>query len=227
MSRILWVLLAFLSIPASGQQLFVETGKLISRFNYENSEGEPPENIRPGSNTFIGAGIRKQLSPGVPSLHGIFAVYYNQYSASGSDTTYQNKYRWDVNYASVNLGFDFEFFDGPNLVEKRRGFTTYLRVMASTEFLFQGTQTINSQEFDLLGEEQFDKPFIFLRGGLGSTYCVSKNLAMFLQYTGGFSVGTLGKSSGDNEKLRINSHQIGLGVMISLGDCNYCYRGFR
>ncbi|TRX62590.1 hypothetical protein FNH22_00400 [Fulvivirga sp. M361] len=227
MHRILWILFTFFCSMASAQQIFLEAGKSLSIFDYKNSEGEGPENFRPGSNTVMGAGLRIQLSRNIPSLHGLFGIYNNQYSASGSDTTYRNTYQWDVNYASVNLGFDFEFIRSQNLTERRRGLTTYLRVMGSSEFLFQGNQTINGQRYDLVKEEQFDRPFIFLRGGLGSTYCVSKDLALFLQYMGGLSVGAIGKDNGDGEELRIITHQVGLGMIISLGGCDYCYTGFR
>jgi len=223
MNKSLWFLLFTLSCGSLGaQQILLETGKVLSRFKYENSAGEAPENLRPETNSFFGVGFRTQVSDKLDRFHWLAGISYNQYSASGSDTTYGNYYQWDVNYLGVNIVMDYEFLKKREFIERKRGFAFYARAIASTEFLVLGTQTLNHQVYNLSGVEQFDRPFLFLRGGVGATYCVTKDLALFGQYAGGIGLPIKGPSEGE-EKLQIVTHQFGIGVMISLGNCKYCY----
>jgi flagellar motor protein MotB len=116
-----------------------------------------------------------------------------------------NHFSWDMTYLGINLGLDYEFYRPGN-------FTFYGRAMVSPEFLLRGTQTINNQVYDLIGEDDFDTPMLFMRLGLGAQYRISELISVYLQYMGGKSYAL----KGDSEKLNLISHNIGLGVLFNL-----------
>jgi len=130
---------------------------------------------------------------------------YNRYGSSGSDAVLNNFYTWDVTYLGLNLGADYVFYRNVNLV-------FYAKTSVSPEMLIHGTQTLNDDVYNLAGEEDFNTPIIFLRGGLGTQFQISDEASVFVQYMIGKSYGL----SGDPEKLNIISHNVGFGLLFNL-----------
>lgn len=86
--------------------------------------------------------------------------------------------------------------------------------------MLQGRQQINNESFSLKGVEQFDKPLIFLKPGIGMNHCFNDSFALNLRYTLGRGF-PMGKSGG--EKLVIKTNGFTLGLLWSLKGCKYCY----
>jgi len=185
------------------QQLYLETGKTISSFDFKNSQGGKLENLRATDHTFLSLGYRKSIFTERLFLNVI--GNYNTYGAIGSDGALDNFFEWDITYLGISAGFDFEFYKPGN-------FTFYIKATAASEFLIQGTQTLNNQVFNLPGEDDFDTPIYFFRGGLGVQYRLSEKLSVFTQYRYGIA-GTFKDIQGD---LKINAHNFGLGLLVNL-----------
>lgn len=213
------LLLIVSSYSIIAQQISFEYGKVISKFDYTNSDGEALENIQGSTNNHIGVGWRMPIKQS--DFYFISNVSYNKYSANGSDATVFNYYNWEANYLGVNLGAGYEFLKSKSFLNVRnvntdQGFTIYLHLLASSEFFMQGTQTINNRVYKLNGVEQFDKPFVFGKVGLGLMYYASKTFSVYTEYTGGMSFPVFKSDSGDNEELNLITHVICFGVTINL-----------
>ncbi len=218
-------LLLWLAIPSFGfgQQLSVSYGRLLSYFDYVDSQGNSLDNLSGISSNSFMLGYQMPIAPQRWFLNA--AASYNTYGAKGSDLALDTYYEWDVNYLGINIGVDFEFLEQKNYFANQDGFYFYIKGSVAAEFLMQGTQRINNKLYDLRGEEQFDKPLFFLRGGVGANYCVSHRLVVFLQYMGGKSLPIFG-GSGDQEKLQYITHAFSFGMLLNLPQCKYCDRTF-
>ncbi|MFN8241626.1 MAG: hypothetical protein U0X39_12865 [Bacteroidales bacterium] len=213
MKRILFAFLTLLIIPElTAQQIYLETGKVISNFDYRNSDGDRPVKLKGTLQGSIGAGARMEL---FKSAWGVSLGFSNnKYGASGNDPALGNYSEWEVSYLGINLGVDYEFFKPPIYNADRQGFSFYLKGEASTEFLLNGKQRLNSQVYDLSGEEEFDQPLVFLRGGAGLNYYITRANVVFLEYEFGRSVFPM-KGDGE-ETLHLNTHLMTLGIMVRL-----------
>ena len=213
MKKIFGCLLFFAFIlTASGQQLYLETGMVISSFDYKNSNGERTDNLKGTYRNNLGLGIRMPLMKSPWNLS--FEVSNNKYGASGSDPVLGNYSEWDVSYLGLNAGIDYEFFKPMVHNTGQERFSFYLKGIIATEFLINGKQKLNSQVFDLSGEEEFDKPLFFTKGGIGVNYYLSGNYVVFAQYIFGRSI-LIGNYAGQ-EKLNYNTHSITLGLSVDL-----------
>jgi hypothetical protein len=199
-------------VTATSQQVYLETGMVISSFIYKNSNDNSLDNLKGSLRNSLGLGVRIPVmkSPWNVSLE----VSNNKYGATTSDQALGNYSEWDVSYLGINLGCDYEFFKPPMQKVDREGFSFYLKGILATELLLSGKQKLNSQVFDLSGAEEFDKPVYFLKGGIGINYYLTRSYIVFAQYTFGRSI-LLGNYSGQ-EKLNYMTHYVGLGFSVDL-----------
>ena len=108
------------------------------------------------------------------------------------------------------MGLDYAFY--------RPGrFIFYAKATASPEFLIRGTQRINDQGYDLVGEDDFNSPIYFFRGGLGVQYQLTDQAMLNIQYMGGKSF----NFNNDPEKLNIVANNFGFGLLIKLSKGQY------
>jgi hypothetical protein len=137
---------------------------------------------------------------------------YNNYGAIGSESIIDNYFEWDLSYLGLKAGLGIKLFE-------LRDLSFFANLSVASEFLLRGTQTVNNDVFNLVGEKEFNNNIFFLRGGLEMQYPISRSTAIFVGYNYGKSVLI---SSGENsEKLTLNAHQFGLGFIINLPKC-YC-----
>src|SRR4030042_1009362 len=206
------VLLSAFVLSASGQQFNIETGDFISSFLYKTSDGSSIENLKGTYRNTTGLGARMAVmkSP----WHVSLMISSNKYGATSSDPDLGNFSEWDVSYLGVNLGVDYEFFKPKMINIDREGFSFYIKGAIASEFLLSGKQKLNSQVYDLSGEEEFDKPFFFAKGGIGGNYYLTRNYILFAQYLFGRSI-LLGNYSGQ-EKLNYMTHAITMGFRLDI-----------
>ncbi len=190
------------SFQAISQEIFTETGFSFTSFDFKNSQGVELDNLQPTTNNFITIGYRQNVLKDV--LHVIGGISFNKYGAIGSDNNLNLFYEWETSYMGINIGLDIKIF-------KTEKMSFYLRGTTSSEFLLQGTQTLNNQVFDLKGIEEFDNANFFFRGGAIIEYNISETLSIFTQYKYGQST-----ENGDTEKLKYKSSDIGIGLVIKL-----------
>ncbi|MEO1031665.1 hypothetical protein [Winogradskyella sp.] len=199
------------SLSCFCQQLYFEFGTTVSSFDYENSEGRPLDNLLSKSKTYYGMGYRQNINAS-KTLFLSLGASYNNYGAIGSEASVDNYFEWDVSYLGIKAGLGIKLFE-------LRDLTFLANASVASEFLIRGTQTINNDVFNLVGEEEFNNNILFFRGGVEMQYPISRSTAIFVAYNFGRSVLI---SSGENaEKLNLNTHQFGLGFIINLPKC-YC-----
>lgn len=198
------------AFAAEGQQVFLETGLVLSSFDYKTSDGSKIENLKGAGKSCFGLGFRTPVmkSP----WHAMIEVTNNKYGATSSDPELGNFSEWDVSYVGINLGGDYEFFKPKMINIERNGLSFYIRGLAATEFLLSGKQKLNSQVYDLHGEEEFDKPTFFVKGGVGGNYYLTRSYIIFAQYIFGRSI-LFGNYNGQ-EKLNYNTHAITVGITV-------------
>jgi flagellar motor protein MotB len=200
---LLLVFLCFNFTTINSQQLSIETGKTISSFDFENSQGESLDNLQSSNHTYLSLGYRKTVFTEALFLN--LNLNYNEYGAIGSDIALDNFFEWNLSYLGISAGFDYEFYKPGN-------FTFFIKASAGAEVLIQGTQTLNKQVFNLSDEEDFNSAIYGFRGGLGVQYKMSPSLSLFTQYL----YGTSGRFKDVQGDLKIKTHNVGLGLLIKL-----------
>ncbi|PHR69594.1 MAG: hypothetical protein COA67_09270 [Lutibacter sp.] len=204
----LLVLFSFLNIQVNAQQIILESGKSMTSFEFKDSQGTKLENLQGTTQNYIFLGFRKNAIKDF--LHVLVGTSMNSYGTIGSDNAVNNYYEWETTYLGFLAGVDIKLL-------KIKKMTFYLRGTTSVEFLLQGTQIVNNNVYDLVGEEDFDKSNIFFRGGAVLEYPLSDIVNISLQYKYGKSKQLKNDSSHSNQaRIKFKSHDIGFGLIINL-----------
>ena len=204
MKRItLLVLILLLSAIATAQQLYLEGGKISSKFEYENSQGNNLENLQATSNSYMAVGYRNELL--TKNLHLNLGATYASYGAIGSDAAVANFMEWNVNYAGLNVGLDYSVFN----IKKA---SVYVKGGMSAAFFVQGTQSLNKSVMDLKNNDDYDTTLVSMQVGAGFSHPISDDLSFYVQYMYGKS---LDMASGDAE-LKIVSNNVGFGLLMNI-----------
>lgn len=201
----------FFSFSCCCQQLYIELGTTVSSFDYENSQGQPLNNLLSKSKTYYGFGYRQSLNFN-KSVFFSLGASYNNFGAIGSEGSVDNYFEWDLSYLGLEAGLGIKLF-------QLRDLTFLVNASVAYEFLIRGNQTINNDVYNLVGENEFNNSIFFVRGGVEMQYPISRNTALYVGYTYGKSV--LINNAENAEKLNLNAHQFGLGFIINLPKC-YC-----
>ena len=207
----------FFSHSSVSQLVYAEWGQTISNFDYENSTGGTLENLQPKIASYLNAGYQVQLKGDKTTL--ILGGVLNTYGAVASDVLLDNYFEWDVTYAGIQTGITYYF-------ARSRSLLFYVKPTVSLEYLVRGTQTLNNQVFNLSGEDEFDNLLLVPRVGIGLQYPISNKAALYLNYGYGRSFSLAKARPEDNEKLNINSHMVGIGIVIQLPGCNCAFKSF-
>ena len=214
---VLIVSLVLLSKSVKSQLLYAEWGQTISSFDYENSAGGTLENLQPQIASYLDFGYQFQLRGDRVTI--IAGGVLNTYGAVASDALLDNYFEWDVSYAGIQTGLTYYF-------ARSKAFQFYVKPTVSMESLVRGTQTLNNQVFDLSGEDEFDNVVLVPRMGIGLQYPISRKAALYLNYAYGRSFSLAKARPQDNEKLNINMHSVGIGIVIQLPGCNCAFKSF-
>jgi hypothetical protein len=203
MKKITLVLLLLTATISSAQQLYVEGGKSLTSFEYKNSQGNSLDNLQSTTNSFMALGYRNELFTKKLSL--LLGANYAGYGAIGSDDVVGSFMEWNVNYAGLYVGLDYNMFN----IKKA---SVYVKGALSAAFFVQGHQTLNNSVIDLKNNDDFDTTLVTLEAGVGFSHPISENLSFYVQYLYGKSLDT---ASGEAE-LQIASNTIGFGLLINI-----------
>ncbi|WP_456422452.1 hypothetical protein [Lutibacter sp.] len=195
-------------MQAFSQQLVLETGKAITSFDYKNSQGNQLDNLQSTNQNYMYVGYRTKVFKDF--IFASLGVNYSTYGAIGSDNVLNNYFEWETSYLGLNVGLDFRLF-------KIKKINFYVKSTFSSEFIIQGTQTLNNTVYDLVGADDFDQTNYFFKVGTFIDYPISKHMTLFFQYMGGKSKQLRSSVSNiDQEQLRLVSHNFGFGLFINL-----------
>jgi len=211
-----YLLLLLLVLPAvlNGQHIWMEGGKTFSSLSYRNSDGEDLDNIYGAVRNHMSIGISSQIMPKRLSYNGGLAL--TAYGAEGSIDFPSVYYKWEYTTVALSGGLNYNVFQTRFSFNSLIDFSFYLLAGTTLEYVVSGTQAINSQVYNLFGTEQFNQPFVFAKGGLGVRYSLSRVFSLFLQYSGGRGWPVIVVPVDDNEKIRINAHQLGFGIIFNM-----------
>lgn len=203
MKKITVILMLLTATISSAQQLYVEGGKSLTSFDYKNSQGNSLDNLQATTHSFMAIGYRNQLF--TKNLDLSLGANYASYGTIGSDDAVGNFMEWDVNYAGLNVGLDYNLFN----IKKA---SVYVKGAMSAAFFVQGTQTLNNSVIDLKNNDDFDTTLVTMQIGAGFSHPISENLSFYVQYLYGKS---LDMASGDAE-LKIGSNNVSFGLLINI-----------
>ena len=198
-----FLLFALVNTSSYSQEFLLEGGKSITSFDFRDVLSNSLENLQPTSQSYINVGYRGKLFTKAIYFLGGFGIH--TYGAIGSQPEFNNFLEWEATYLSFYGGIDVEIF-------KINKVSFHAKGTVSPEILIQGTQTFNNSVFDILGEEDFDTPFVFLRGAASLEYEISENLRAFFQFRIGS--GSQINNSDTGADLKYSSQDFGLGLVI-------------
>ncbi len=187
----------------TAQQIYVEGGKSLTSFEYKSSQGNSLDNLQSTNHNFMEIGYRNQLF--TKNLHLSLGADYTGFGAIGSDNELGNFMEWDVNYAGLNVGLDYNLFS----IKKA---SVYVNGGMAVAIFVQGSQTLNNRVIDLKNNDDFDSTLVSMQIGAGFSHPISESLSFYVQYMYGKS---LDMASGDAE-LMLSSNNVGFGMLINI-----------
>jgi len=213
-----YLLFSLIAFSATSQQLYLEMGRVNTKFDYINSDGSSLQNVTGKSNIFMALGYNHF----VPKTRvSIFAgLAYNKYGANSSDELLNNYFEWDLSYIAPHVGLGYEFFKPLEMLPEFRGFTVTIKGAIATEFMLKGSQMVNNLVYDLNDLEPYKSPVFYYRCGVQVNYYLSKNLVCFAQLTAAKSARIEELLYGkliNHEELRFKTQSFGFGIA-------YCIR---
>ncbi len=187
-----------------GQELFIHGGKSVTTFQFKDVLSIELQDLQSTNHSYIDVGYRGKLFTEAINWVGEFGVH--TYGATGNDN-FQNFLSWETTYLGLAAGIDAELF-------KVNRFAFHLRATVGPEVMIQGTQVLNNQVFDVLNEQDFDTPFVFLKGAASFEYNATDDIALFCQYR--FARGTQINRNDSGADLGYISNDFGIGVIVKL-----------
>lgn len=144
--RKLFICLIFtcLMVTVSSQQVYLKTGKVISSFDYKNSEGNAMSDLSGSFLNSLGLGARIPVLKSPCNIS--FEISNDKFAASSSDTLLGNFSEWDVSFLDLNLGVDYEFLRPLYNKNDPEGFSFCLKAIFATDFLIKGKQRLKDRK---------------------------------------------------------------------------------
>lgn len=203
------LLLFIVTTIASAQELYLETGKMSSSFDYRDSLGAGLDNLHARTNGFMAMGYRTKVFN--EKINAALGVAYTGYGAIGSDDAVEGIMAWHANYLEFSFGLDYKLFH----INKAE---FYAKGGIANGFLIEGYQNLNNKIINLKKTDDFNKVMVSFKAGAGVLYPVSNNMSFYMQYFYGKSLDQTNR--GDDESLKIRSHSVGFGILIKLFKTN-------
>ena len=191
-------------MPASQlQEIYLNTGKNFTKYDYKNSFGQSNPNLQSGSGNFYEIGLIKPLV----REHFLYSVglSLNEYNAVGGNVA--NTYSWDTKYLGIKGGLAYSFFPMGDDPDHNLDFLVHAGILG--ESIIYGKQKIDGVYYDLVHQEEFSG--IVLEASIGCQFKYQIPSFGFLSI--GYNFGqTTNISKSTEEKLSFITHQLQLGV---------------
>ncbi|MEK9603099.1 MAG: hypothetical protein VW127_01590 [Flavobacteriaceae bacterium] len=187
----------------SAQKIHFESGITTSKFDYQNSNGNPLMNLKQVNGRYLAFGYSQKLF--TENLYLKLDFNYSSYGSIGSDIDFGNFMEWEVSYAGAGLSFDLVLLTYKKLKLTATG-------GGSAALLHRGNQIINNTVTGLKGNPDFDGTLFTPFFGGGFSYPATDNLDFFVKYINGKSL-DIAKG---RETLKFESSTISFGVMIGI-----------
>ena len=194
----------FLVYTVQAQELYLDGGKSVTTFKFKDALSNELNDLQSTNHSYVDVGYRGKLF--TESIFFVGGLGVHSYGAVGNDS-FGNYLDWETTYASLYAGIDAEIF-------KIKAFSFHMKGTVGPEVMLQGTQTLNNLVFDILNEQDFDTPFVFIRGAASFEYSVSETIAVFFQYR--FGRGSQINNNESGADLTYISNDYGIGLIFKL-----------
>jgi hypothetical protein len=202
MRKLLLLALVVLSLQhIQAQEIYLQTGKNFTKYDYKNNTGSSP-NLQSGSGNFYEIGYVMTLNN--ENLKYSVGLSLNEYNAIGGDAF--NSYSWNTQYMGIDNTFSIAFVNWNGLQASANG-----GLGIST--LIYGKQNINGEYLDLASQKEFSGLWIAPKLGLTASYNVDNDIYLSIGYAYSKS---FNMSNSSDEKLSFNNNQIQFGVHFIL-----------
>jgi len=192
------------AINAQAQELYIDGGKSVTSFKFKDILSNELEDLQSSNHSYIDLGYRGKLFS--KAVYFVVGAGVSTYGAVGNDI-FGNYLNWETTYIGAYAGLDAELF-------RVKAFSFHIKGTVGPDIMLQGTQTLNSDVFDVLNEEDFNTTFIFIRGAASFEYKVAESTAVFFQYR--FGRGSQLYNSDTGADLGYNSNDFGIGLVFTL-----------
>ncbi len=175
-----WVLFTNTAIIA--QEWKLEIGSNLTRYVFTNSSGNNPEYLKSSAGYHLGISKENKLSRYV--FYDI-GIVLNQYNAVGD---VQNiPFSYQTNFLGLSGGV------GPK-ISISRNLTFVAKASASLQIMYNGTQLVQNNYFDLSSDSQFTGAKVFVGYTIELSQKVNKQMALFTSFQH-FDTNSFGKST--------------------------------
>ena len=189
MKKLIVILCIFSASVMYGQDVFIETGLNLTKYNYKDPHGYKNDNISPGAGYYLRAGLGN-ISYNNYLYYGISIQKYN---ATGGNNT--DSYQWDVTHLGA-YGDYMLALDGRN---ESIFFTGGLELSV----MINGNQKIGGQSFKLSDYDEFKGIWVSPKLGFSYRAYEGVEVGYFFQFG-------LNPMNSSDEKLSFLTHKIGI-----------------
>ena len=192
------------------QSLYLNSGKNMTKYNFQTSNGENAPKLVSGSGNYYELGYETPLfkeSQMVKSLSYRGGVSLNQFNASGGDAATQ--VAWKTNYLGLQNTLGYCFLQ----TNKVPGLKVFANLGLNLATIIQGDQIVNNVYYNLANNNEFKGLFLQPSAGLDLRYNVSDVFDLNLKYnfSRAYNVTTTAA-----ENLSFTNNQIALGISFPL-----------
>lgn len=191
------VLLVFSIQNIHSQEIYLQTGKNYTKYDYKSNSSSSPS-LQSGSGNFYEIGYVMTLNN--EKLKYAVGLSLNEYNAIGGDIN--SSYSWNTQYIGVENTFSIAFVNWKGLQASANG-------GFGISTLIYGKQNLNGQYLDLSSQKEFSGLWIAPKLGLTASYNVDNDIYLSLGYAYSKSFNV---SNSTDEKLSFNNNQIQFGV---------------
>jgi outer membrane protein OmpA-like peptidoglycan-associated protein len=198
---VLFVILCSLE-NLQAQEVYFNTGRNYTKYNYQNSSGAPNPNFQSGSGSSYEIGYMFPLQ--FKNLNYTLGLSYNQYNTIGGDTA--NTYTWNTEYVGINNSLYYSIF-------KNNSFDIAAKAGLGLATLGYGKQEINGTFYDLSSQKEFSGLLVEPSVGLQIKCIITKSVYFSLGYN---YLKSFNVSNSTPEKLSFTTNQFQLGIHVAM-----------
>jgi hypothetical protein len=200
MTKKILILITFLSFSKSfAQEIFIQTGKNSTSYNFKASNTQSNVDYRSASGDFYEIGYNYNFKDSKIAYQVSFT--YNQFNSEASSGA--TSYSWNTSYLGIQNMISYSFF------KSKKGLDFSLKAGINTASIIKGDQFINNEYFDIKNQEEFAGIVLQPIIGINAKYRISEKIALSVGYN--FSQ-ALNLSNSSDEKLSFNTNQIQIGL---------------
>jgi hypothetical protein len=185
-------------------QVNFNMGKTFTSFMYEDSEGNPNENLNYRSGTSYSLNLGFKLG----NKHMLNPELI--YQQSGAKSTINNTpVDWSMNYIGAGIGYLYTALE-------KESFSLSPGLVMNANYMMSGEQTIGTNRFNITEQDLLKSIDIMATFTLNSRFKVTDNLYINFNYRYGFGLIDIENIEDENEKTRNIGHMASIGLSFNL-----------